>query len=150
MSALQVGTGGLMDKLRPIFGSKLIKWHIRQGAAAFVLALAHPALLSWELGPEAIIKMGGEAVWGKIALNLLVISVLAGWLRGSGFMARYWRWIHRLNYVILALVWWHSWQLGTDARTWPMAGVYILAPAVLILSLTSKIRGFRIAAYGHR
>jgi len=150
LMTLQVGIGGLADKLRPIFGARIIRWHIWQGTVAFSLAMLHPVLMAVVFGVGEVLRMGGDAVWGKIALNLLIISVLAGAMRAQPWLVRYWRWVHRLNYVILAMVWWHSWRLGTDTHTWPMAGIYLLAPVVLVWALTNRLLESRILRkYGY-
>ena len=142
LMTLQVGIGGLADRLRPIFGPGIVRWHIGQGIVAFSLAMLHPVLMAVVFGVGEVVRMGGDVVWGKVALNLLIISVLAGALRAQPWLVKYWRWVHRLNYVILVLVWWHSWRLGTDSHTWPMAGIYFLAPVVLIWAVGVKMTNY--------
>ena len=140
---LQLAIGALMTKLRPVFGNKLIlRWHIVQGIIGFILANVHPLAIASLYGFSRVVKMGGYAMWGKTALILLWVSVAAGLLRASPWLQKYWRWIHRLNYGIFGLVYWHSWNMGHDTRQAPMVYIYWLAPIVFLVSLVIKLQPF--------
>lgn len=150
---LQITIGSFMSLLRPILGSKaILNFHIWQGIAAFIVAHLHPGLFALSFGLDRVLAMQGYAMWGKIALILIVLTVAAGLLRTLPFMQKYWRWVHRLNYVIFALVYWHSWNLGNDVRTMPMVLIYWLSPVVVIAGLIyrlfySKIRVWELATH---
>ncbi|KKU83122.1 MAG: hypothetical protein UY11_C0028G0016 [Candidatus Amesbacteria bacterium GW2011_GWC2_47_8] len=104
---------------------KYIKWHMWIGKIAFILAWIHPALLEFGRG------LGGDVWWGKI---------------GAIFRIKHWRWIHRLNYVALVLIYVHSWNLGSDVRRFPIILLYWLAPVVLVLAIWEKLRQKEIPA----
>ncbi len=74
---VQVTTGSLMKWIRPAVGNRVMKWHIWEGGAAFVLAWLHPALLGLALGFDTVARLGGYAVWGKLGLVLLTAGVAA-------------------------------------------------------------------------
>ena len=117
----------------------LIKWHMRIGKAAFILAWLHPVLLgfAWNLG--------GYVWLGRIGLVMLTAAVIAAVLR-----IKHWRWIHRLNYVVFVMIYIHSWNLGTDARSFPLTLIYWLSPVIIIAALTTKLLNSRIASNGNK
>jgi hypothetical protein len=133
---LQIGLGAFMLFLRQYFGSWVLKLHISQGLAAFTLAWAHYLVNKFFLG----FTNGPYQLWGKIGLLIMCISVAAGLLRTRPWIAKYWRLIHRLNYVLFAMIWYHSWNLGSDVRLWPMRGLYYLAPIVVVAAIVYKAR----------
>lgn len=137
---LQLVIGAWMLKLRPIFGAGILKLHIRQGLTATVLAFLHPGLYLWQFGWQATLNLGGYYNWGKVGLVILTVTVAAGLLRTAPFLVRHWRWIHRLNYVLLAVVYVHSWNVGSDVRNFPMVLIYWLIPPVLLISIYYKLR----------
>lgn len=138
---LQLVIGSLMVKLRPIFGSAVLRLHICQGIVAFILAWLHPLFLISQWGVTTVLGLGGYYLWGKVGLALLTLAVLAGLLRTRKFLARHWRWIHRLNYVTLAVIYIHSWNVGSDTHTFPMVILYYLIPPIAGFGLYTKLRG---------
>lgn len=128
----------------------LIKWHMRIGITAFVLAWLHPAMWVLNWGWQTTLTLGGYAWFGKVGLVLMTAAVGAGLWRAHPLVTKYWRWIHRLNYVVFAMIYIHSWNLGTDASRFPLNVIYYLAPVVLVLALTRKLLELRITANGNR
>lgn len=144
---LQVGLGAMVDKLRPVFGAGIVRWHIWQGLVGFALGLAHPVAYGLAFGFEFLTRTDNVFVGlGRLSLLIMIFSVLSGLMRARPWIAKWWRWIHRLNYVLLVTVWIHSWNLGSDARTFPMTVVYLLAPGVLVWALTTKLRAIKIVS----
>lgn len=147
---LQVGIGSLMLKLRPIFGSGIQQLHIVQGTIAFILSWLHPTLMVVGFGLNVVMGFTGFATWGKWGLFLLNLSVMAGFLRTQPWLMKHWRWVHRLNYLVLTVIYYHSWNLGTDVRTFPMVIIYYLAPVIAAIGLYTKARGWYSSNYGDR
>lgn len=137
---LQIVVGSFINLLRPVVGNKaILNFHIWQGIAAFILAHLHPLFFAISLGFKRILTMGGYVVWGRVALLLIVVSVAAGLLRTLPWMQKHWRWVHRLNYLIFALIYWHSWSLGDDVKEFPMLILYLVSPLVVITGLIYKL-----------
>lgn len=146
---LQITSGTLMNKLRPKFGSGILNWHIGAGILAFCLSILHPVFFALALGTKTVMNLGGYAILGKAGILLLVFGVLAGLFRTVPFVTRYWRWIHRLNYIVFMLIYFHSWQLGTDSHRFPLIVVYWLAPIVFVYGLYNKISQWYSLKNGH-
>jgi len=96
------------------------------------------------------VMVGGYVWFGKVGLILITMAAAAGVWRAHPMVTKYWRWIHRLNYVVFVLIYIHSWKLGTDAGSFPFKAIYYLAPVVLVLALTRKLLELRITANGNR
>lgn len=150
MMSAQLTIGAFMLKLRPIFGTPILKLHIVQGMVAFSLALLHPLLYAWQFGIATAWNLAGYYNWGKVGLAVMIFSVSAGLLRTAPFLMRHWRWVHRLNYLLLAIIYIHSWNVGTDVRVFPMLLLYWLIPPVFLASIYSKLRPVYNSAYGNR
>ncbi len=147
----QLVIGAFMVKLRPIFGTKLLRLHIWQGVIAFTLAWTHPLLYTFQFGITRVLKLGGYYTFGKVGLALLTLAVLAGLLRTRPFLQAHWRWVHRLNYVTLLVIYIHSWNVGSDTHVFPMLLLYWLAPLVWVGAIYHKLRPIVYnLAYGNK
>ncbi len=142
----QLVIGAFMNYLRPVFGSKILRWHIVQGTVAFCLAWLHPIMYAILVGLRPLLLLFSWTTpyyfLGLVGLILLTIAVTAGALRTQTWLAKYWRWIHRLNYLTLAAIYLHSLNVGTDTHTFPMILLYYLIPPVFVYSLYYKMRPY--------
>ncbi|MDO8488193.1 MAG: hypothetical protein Q7S31_02665 [bacterium] len=137
---LQLTIGAFMSQLRPVFGIKILRWHIIQGIIAFTVAWTHPTLYMLQFGFDQLWRLGGYYIWGKVGLTLLTFAVAAGLLRTAPFLVKYWRWVHRLNYLTLVIIYVHSWHVGSDTHTFPMTILYLLIPLVWTSAIYLKLR----------
>ena len=147
---VQMCLGPFMNFWRRVLGGWVLKLHIVIGITAFVLAWLHPVMWVLVWGWNTVRELGGYVWFGKVGLILITMAAAAGVWRAHPMVTKYWRWIHRLNYVVFVLIYIHSWKLGTDAGSFPFKAIYYLAPVVLVLALTRKLLELRITANGNR
>ncbi len=78
---------------------------------------------------------------GTIGLDLLIVVTVTSYLRRS-LGPRWWRWLHRLSYVMFAVFFLHAQLAGTDlARPVISAAFWGTAAAVAVLSLARVVFG---------
>jgi len=103
---------------------RVIIYHRAQGIFTLLFAITHPAFilagygLTVFLGSEFV--QPGRARWlipSYTALTILIVTVGTALLAWSGRRLPWWRAVHRLNYLAFALIWIHSWFIGTDTPT---------------------------------
>ena len=86
----------------------LQRFHEGVATAVLVIALSH-GLLALSLGIRGYAK---PVLFGPLVLVLLIITV--GTALNRRRIRRGWRWIHRLNYVLFALVVAHAYLIGNN------------------------------------
>lgn len=138
---VQLVTGPLGGIIRRWVGVRWqLRLHIWSGLVAFALAWLHPALLVGALGWQTVLTLGGYAIFGKVSLLLLTVGVAAGLARTVPWLVRQWRWVHRLNYLVFVLIYLHSWNLGSDVRSFPIVLFFWLAPVVWVGAVVYQLR----------
>jgi predicted heme/steroid binding protein len=118
---------------RPLFtrvykARPLQRAHAAIGGSAFVLALAH-GILMLNLG---ITGYPWQVKLGLTVLPLLFVVILTALNRRRLPLA--WRWIHRLNYVLLGVIIGHAFALGYNLTTQPFMKVIFLVYAAVAAS----------------
>jgi predicted ferric reductase len=139
--------------------AKISLFHHRQGIFIFLLVIAHPTLiliaygLTQYLGHKFLPRqLVIYAFLGTLALGLLILTVLTAVFSRLSLLRAKWRVFHYLNYAIFALIWIHSWNLGSDIQStnlkylWMFFGVTALASAFLRFRRT----GIKIVFLGPR
>jgi len=126
-----------MREMRKLFGKPFLTVHHILARTGLVLIILHPitvAVLTRD--PKAFVPIFNSLrtflTWGgRPALYLFIIAILAAVLRGR--IKNTWKFIHWLNYLAFALVFVHSWLLGTNVShgllkfIWPvMAGIVLV------------------------
>ena len=149
---IQIILGSGMGLLSKIFTTKLISnLHQRIGKLAFTLVLAHPILLFATYFPNQNFDYvssfwnGTNFIFfacGVIALLLLTISVATAIFRQS--IGKNWIYIHRINYLIFWLIFYHSYNLGTDTKASLAQNIYLVF-AVVVGFLTLR----KLFNWGH-
>ncbi len=140
---IQLMLGSLMPWWRRMYPG-IERWHRTQGVFVFLLALLHPSLLLIGIGlaPFATFRFVDQrmipfVLLGETALLLMTVTVLTALLRKTARVKRWWRQIHLLNYLIFILVWFHSWNLGSDVQSsnlrWLWLGFGISAVGAILL-----------------
>ena len=74
------------------------------------------------------------------ALTILLGTVITASLAWQGMNIPWWRKLHRLNYLVFALVWVHSWFIGTDTPTRLLRTVWVVYLLAVIISVIGKYR----------
>ena len=132
----------VMGAFRPFFVRMMKartahRLHVVTGIAGFALAVAH-GLLAFVFG---IAGYRPGLVWvGPAVLVLLAVVIVTALARRR--LRRAWRWIHRVNYLLFAVILAHSLILGYDLRSETLLkicfGIYAAAVAAGL--------GYRVAA----
>lgn len=142
----QVMIGSNRSWLQTLF-PWILTFHRRQGIFALLFALLHPLLLINGIGFADYLRDRFVApeqalfVWfGRVALLLLVITAGSALLMRLSWFRSRWRVIHYANYVIFALVWVHSWVLGTDTQTFALRTLWVFFAVSVGLSLVARLR----------
>jgi hypothetical protein len=144
---LQIIVGSGRTLLNRIFpAGSVLRFHMTQGKIAFLLALLHPALLFATYITENNLEyvygfMGGEATLyfylGVTALSAMFVSVFAAIFRAM--IGPKWIILHRINYLIFWLVFFHSFKLGVDVQTPTTNFIYMLYGAIVAMLTARKV-----------
>lgn len=146
VTALEAFTLILFNILTGAFRPWLSRWfkarrvhrfHQVTGLVGFALAVAHGAMVF-------VFGIAGYAparVWmGPVMLAVLVATILTALRRRR--LRTSWRWIHRLNYVVFAVILVHGLSLGADLRAHVLLvvcfGLYAAMVAAGLLYRVSK------------
>lgn len=137
--SIQVLLGAYLPLLGALFGRSLFPIHVVLGVTTYVFAFTHPILLSaspgWDPAAVFLPSIPDSSYYaivslGRISLFLLTLTVLAGLLRNR--LGPVWRRIHWLNYVIFPLIWFKSWQIGSDIRETPLEYLWLVLMALFL------------------
>lgn len=106
---INIMTGSFRPLLVKAFKPKfLFRLHNTTGLVGFSMAVAHMVLVIFEgLWP-------GFQKLGPVTLYILTATTAAVLLRK--YLKRYWRMIHRLNYVVFVVGLIHAFQVGIDLK----------------------------------
>lgn len=141
----QVMLGANMPLLR-----SAIPWvetfHRVEGVFALLFALTHPLLLVGGLGLFEYLKIGFVAtqyrifvLLGDLQLLLIILTAGTALLMKLPWLKRRWHLIHYANYAVFAMVWTHSWFLGSDVRPTPLRYLWYFFAATVVLSLAGRV-----------
>jgi predicted ferric reductase len=86
--------------------------------------------------------------FGKLALLFITTGVLVGYFRTKPFLRRNWRKLHILNYLAFIFVAVHSWNLGTDVKSFPFVATFFLANVVVNALIIRKLYLLLIGNWG--
>ncbi len=118
----QIIIGSSLNPLRRVFPG-IEKFHRIEGVVAFLFAVTHPTLLFLGVGLAAYLAYEFVAPEQKLfvlmaqaGLFLMFLTVGTALLRKTRMFQKIWRKIHFANYAVFALVWVHSWNIGSDVQ----------------------------------
>jgi predicted ferric reductase len=150
--SFQIVLGTMMPKFIEKMGGWIFNFHLTEGLGAWGIMLLHPTLLVFlnyriEGASLALLTFlprfsPSQEIWysfGKFALILVTIAVLAGYFREKPLLRKNWRKFHILNYFAFVFVAIHAYFSGTDAWTPPFFWFYWTAIGVCILALLSRL-----------
>jgi len=153
---IQIILGNYMEKWVQLIGGFAFRLHIVNGVFILLLVLVHPFLyfLSKTSDVKTFIKMiifpQSETiadVWvnfGRIALTLLVIGTTAGYYRTKPFFRNKWLLFHYFHYLAFAIISIHSYYIGTDVKSWPFYGLFMVANGVYLMLIATKINLYKL------
>ncbi len=120
---------------------RVIHFHRYQGGAALILAVTHPLTILIGFGLASYVARSFVApslkVWlipAYLGLVILFTTVITATMAWYSDRFPWWRKLHRLNYLVFALFWIHSWNIGSDTKLYPLKIVWIIAPIILAVS----------------
>ncbi len=123
----------------------VIRFHRVEGLFALLFAVLHPVFILVGFGSAAFFAhrfvRPGLARWlipSSTALAILLFTVVTAMLAWSGLRIRWWRAVHRLNYLVFGLVWVHSWFIGTDTPTTLLRTVWIVYATAVVASTIGR------------
>lgn len=122
-------------QLYKIFGKPFIKIHHIYSITGLALITLHPvafAILSLDITvfiPDFTSWYGFWSLGGRLALILIYLAVIGALLRKK--VAKYWRFLHVVNYAALLLAYIHGVLIGTDFQN---LGILIIFTCMIILS----------------
>jgi hypothetical protein len=133
----------LTGAFRPLFNRvfkprKVLRLHQVTGLTGFSLAIAH-GTIALILGISSYVQ---AAVWvGPSVLALLFVVILTALTRQR--FRRSWRWIHRVNYLLLAAILTHGMIVGYNLRTQVfLKVVFGVYGAVFLAGLAYRLSGW--------
>lgn len=131
---LQIILGSSRALLSKIFvPSAILKTHMSLGKFAFVLSLLHPTLLFATYFTQHNLNLVTAYfhgitffyyLLGVFALILLIVSLTAAIFRFV--IGSRWIYLHRINYLIFWLIFFHSIRLGEDTQTDLAKAMYLV------------------------
>lgn len=154
----------LTQEYRPTFnrvmGAYFTKrYHIILGTFTLLVALLHPlsyyismylegsSLISTAFGQGYDMPLRIFYLFGPLALTLMICTVLAGLLRNWKPLQRYWYSIHKLNYILFIVAFFHSWNMGSDIQSNTILRVlWILYLLVIVYGFINKFYLRRLRA----
>jgi DMSO/TMAO reductase YedYZ heme-binding membrane subunit len=138
-------------------GSISYKFHIKNGLLAYIFILSHPIIqLLLDLKVGGIVYAATSLVFeknfyvglGKISFLVLTGSISAAYFRTKLLLRRNWQIIHKLNYIAFFLVSLHSWNLGTDIKSFPFLITYITGNVLVGASVFTRVGAFLVNKWG--
>lgn len=139
----------IVDRFFP--ADKVFSIHKIVGKSAFTLAIFHPIflystyLLEHNLNYVLPFLEGSSIIYfylGILALLLLTVSVGAALLRFK--IGIKWLYIHRINYLIFWLIFFHGLNLGVDTQTSFARSIFITYGTVVAILTIRKFLIYRI------
>lgn len=121
---------------------RIIYFHRYQGGAALTLAITHPLSILIGFGIASYLSRNFIApslqvylLPAYLGLTILIITVTTASMAWYGMRFPWWHKLHRLNYLAFALLWVHSWSVGSDTRLFPLNILWIAAPFIIAISI---------------
>ena len=124
----------------------ILRYHRAQGIFALLFAILHPLFILIGFSVATFFTYHGYlrpgvAGWiipAAVALAILLLTVSTALLAWAGRRVKWWRGVHRLNYLVFGLVWLHSWFIGTDTQTHLVRVVWVMYFALVVVSTASR------------
>ena len=127
------------------FWPRIIQFHRFEGSFALLFALVHPSFILIGYGLSTYLHYRFVAPplrWWLVpaytGLTIMIFTVLTAHLAWIGRNLPWWRKFHRLNYAVFALVWTHSWFIGSDLHTPLLRRVWLLYLTAVVASTAAK------------
>lgn len=127
---------------------KILTFHRAEGIFALMFALLHPGFILLGFGINNYLHFNylsnsSLKPWlipSYTALFILICTVTTAFLAWRGMNIPFWRKLHRLNYLVFALVWIHSSFIGTDTPTIFARGLWLLYLMLVVVSVAARYK----------
>jgi predicted ferric reductase len=127
------------------FWRGIVRFHRTQGSFALLFAVLHPGFILLGYGAAKYLSfryVTSNQVWwllpAYIALIILLLTAGTALLAWYGKDIPWWRKLHKLNYLVFALVWLHSWFIGTDTQLTTLRAVWLVYFIIVMVSVAGK------------
>jgi predicted ferric reductase len=154
----QIILGAYMQKWTEKFGGWVLRFHINEGVAIYLLVLLHPfffMLYRYFAGAGldpfyiftqvcvlCVYRVELYYSLGRVSFWLINITVFAGLFRlANPYMRANWKKFHVLNYLVFLLVGIHGFLIGTDFMVMPFFAFAIAAYLIVIYTIIRKLPG---------
>jgi len=148
---VQIVLGAFMNKWVRYFGGWIFRFHIFEGLLAYGLLVLHPVFYL-----ANIFLSGGNVTFsfflpkisppfesfltaGKVSFILISVSVFAAYFRTLPILRNHWRKFHMLNYFTFFLIFFHSFNLGSDVRKFPFSFIYYSSIIIFLAIFCYKL-----------
>jgi hypothetical protein len=146
----QILLGSFMGKWIQIAGSKAYRAHVVQGLLAYGFVFIHPFFqtlidfqLTGKLTPTLLPSYENTTEiylnFGRSALLLITVGVIAGYFRTRPFFRRNWKIFHILNYFAFYSIFIHARFIGSDVFSQPFVSVFYLSFAFVTLAVIYRL-----------
>lgn len=126
----------------------ILRFHRAEGSFALLFALLHPGFIALGYGIAKYLSFTyvapGQVGWllpAYVALVILLMTAGTAFLAWRGKDIPWWRKLHKLNYLVFALVWIHSWFIGTDTQSAVVRSVWLAYLVLVVISVAGKYFG---------
>lgn len=124
---------------------RIIQFHRFQGSFALLFATLHPLFILFGYGLSNDLHLrfvANPQKWWLLpaytALTIMWLTVVTATLAWYGRNIPWWRKLHRLNYLVFALVWLHSWFIADDTRTTLLRVIWLVYLVAVIISTLGR------------
>ncbi|OGM58039.1 hypothetical protein A3A50_02140 [Candidatus Woesebacteria bacterium RIFCSPLOWO2_01_FULL_38_20] len=150
MIFFQIILGAFMNKWIEKLGGWIFRFHLNEGALAYLIILSHPLLLVlYNFKAKGLVdpfyvftdfcllckdKTEYFHTLGRVSFWMVTVAVAAAKFRTHPLLQRHWRKFHILNYIVFLLVSVHGFLVGSDFRTPPFGYLF---PLMIIAATTA-------------
>lgn len=150
---IQIVLGSRLGRWINILGARAYKYHITHGLIAYFFVVIHPLMqialdikMQGLMGAFVSFLPGIDVFFdlGKLSFLLITLGLTAGYFRTKPYLRRFWRRYHILNYAAFVFVSVHSWNLGTDIKSFPFLITYLTGNVLVGFVFFSRLRAYLI------
>lgn len=151
---VQVITGSFRAYFSTIFGPNFIKFHITSGIFVLLLILTHPTLfrISQYFDNSFVLKnvffphfedrFSTLTSIGQIGFYLILLTISAALLRKNKYISKYWFKVHLLNFSVFFILFYHSYNIGTDTALFPLNILWPIMALIILFVVICKVGNY--------
>lgn len=123
----------------------IMSYHRMHGMFALLFAALHPLFILIGYGLITYLAFGYTSpdnkkfvLLGTMSLIIMFATTITALMAWHGRNLSWWKQLHRLNYLVFAAVWLHSWSIGSDTGVPSLRTLWIIYLLAVIISFASK------------